>query len=409
VFFVFLVGASTVSSAAAQPAWLYATDEKEIYQINPNNGTATTVGRLHQGPLGMADIAVTPDGVIYAITADALLRLNPATGLTSRVGLLAVSGRANALASDRMGRLFGASDLGEFFEVNPLTGQTRMIGSFGSSFVSEGDLAFAPDGTLFATSGDNNLLRIDPTSGRATLVGLVGGNVAFKQLEGLAFDADGRLYASTVGATYLSVDRSTGTASALGTFTNNAHMSGLAIVPLVNLRSTTNGLDLTLAWEPLGSTVSYLLEAGSGPGLKDIYVGDIGNLTTLTTTAPPGTYFIRMRARTATGVGFPSNEVQVTLGSPHCATPLPPTGFTADERRDTLTLEWNSVPGASSYQLEAGTDRGLANVYVGNVGSTTKVQFNVAAVPRRPYYLRVRAVASCGITSIATEILFDLR
>jgi hypothetical protein len=305
--------------------------------------------------------------------------------------------------------LFGATDAGEFFEVNVSTGQARAIGSFGSGFSSEGDLAFAPDGTLFATSADNNLLRIDPTSGRATLIGLVAGNRAFTGLEGIAFSADGRLYASTVGATYLSVDPSTGTAGPLGAFTNNVHMYGLAIVPLVNLRSSTNGLDLTLAWEPLASTLSYVLEAGSGQGLNDIYVGDIGNITTLTTSAPAGTYFIRMRARTARGVGFPSNEVQVTLGSPHCATPLPPTGFTADQRRNTLTLEWNSVLGASSYQLEAGTDRGLANVYGGNVGSTSRVQFNVAAVPRGQYYLGVRAVASCGIVSIAAEIVFDLR
>ena len=155
---VFVIVVATISSAAAQPAWLYATDEKEIFQVDAKSGATTTVGRLHQGPLGMADIAVTPDGTIYAITADALLRLNPATGLTSRVGLLAVSGRANALASDRLGRLYGATDVGEFFEVNASTGHARVIGLFGGGLSSEGDLAFAPDGTLFATSAGGQRL-----------------------------------------------------------------------------------------------------------------------------------------------------------------------------------------------------------------------------------------------------------
>jgi streptogramin lyase len=403
---VFLVGAATISSADAQPAWLYASSAKEIFQIDPKSGAATTIGRLAQGPLPLADIAVTPDGAVYAVTSDSLLRLNPATGLTSVVAPLNVSGRANALASDRLGRLFGATDLGELFEVDGTTGQSRLIGSFGSAVFSEGDLAFAPDGTLFATSSGNDLLRVDPTTGRATPVGGVG----FKQLEGLAFDADGRLYASSVAATFLVVDPTSGTAVPQGVFDNNQHMSGLAIVPLVNLRSATNGLELTLAWEPLGASLSYVLEAGSAPGLKDVYVGDIGNRTTLTASAPAaGTYFLRLRARTARGVGFPSNEVHVTLGSPHCVSPPAPTGFTADVRRETLTLEWNAVAGAISYQLEAGTARELANAYVGNVGSNTSVRFNVATVPRMPYYLRVRAVASCGLLSIPTEIVFDLR
>ena len=406
VAFAFLVGASTLSSAATQPAWLYANDEKEIFQVDARSGVATTLGRLAQGPLGMADIAVTPDGTIYAVTADALLRFNRVTGLTSRIATLNLTGRANALASDRLGRLFGATDDGALFEVNPSTGLTRTVGYFGSALSSEGDLAFAPDGRLFATSSTNNLLRIDTTTGRAAIVG----NTGFKQLEGLAFDADGRLYASSVAATFVSIDPSTAEAIPVGVFDNARHMTGLAIVPLVNLRAVTSGLTLTLAWDPLAFSVSYVLEAGSGPGLTDVYNGDIGNLTTLTASAPAGTYFLRMRARTATAVGFPSNELQVTLGDPHCASPSAPTGFTASVRRDVLTLEWNAVPGASSYQLEAGTAQGLANVYLGNVGSQTTQQFNLAGVPGLLYYLRLRAVASCGIASLPTsEILLDRR
>jgi hypothetical protein len=37
----------------------------------------------------------------------------------------------------------------------------------------------------------------------------------------------------------------------------------------------------------------------------------VGNVTTFTTEAPPGTYFVRVRAINAKGPGLPSNEVVV--------------------------------------------------------------------------------------------------
>ena len=240
----------------------------------------------------MHDVAVAPDGTIYAITPDSLLKFNPMTGLLFEVGSLHLSGRANALASDRLGRLFGATESGSLFEVNSSTGQARMIGGFGPEILSEGDLAFAPDGTLFGTSQTSLLLRIDVTTGQATVIG----DLKFKQLEGLAFDADGRLYGSSTDATLISIDTSAGTAVQVGVFNNSVHMNGLAMPPVVNLRATTSGLTLALAWDALGSTLSYVLEAGSGPGLADLHKSDIGNVTTLTATAPPGTYFLRMRA-----------------------------------------------------------------------------------------------------------------
>lgn len=402
---VFVVWVSPLSSAVAQPAWLYGVDERELFQINPSTGGTVRVGRTAENWMRMHDVAVTPDGTIYAITPDSLLKVNPMTGLVFEVGSLHLSGRANALAADRLGRLFGATESGSLFEVNPSTGQARMIGGFGPEILSEGDLAFAPDGTLFGTSHTSLLLRIDVTTGQATVIG----DLKFKQLEGLAFDADGRLYGSSTDATLLSIDTSTGTAVQVGVFNNSVHMNGLAMAPVVNLRATTNGLTLALAWDAMGSTLSYVLEAGSGPGLSDLHRSDIGNVTTLTATAPPGTYFLRMRARTATGVGLPSNEVRVMLGSDHCASPSTPTGFTASVRRNTLTLEWNATPGASSYHLEAGTGPGLANAYSSNVGSSTTLEFDLAGVPRLLYYLRLRAIASCGLGSNPIEIVFDRR
>jgi predicted nicotinamide N-methyase len=87
---------------------------------------------------------------------------------------------------------------------------------------------------------------------------------------------------------------------------------GTAQAP-TTLTSGGEGSTVTLTWAPpAGEPVAgYVIEAGSDPGLSDIAVLPVGNVTTFTTEAPPGTYFVRVRAINAKGPGLPSNEVVV--------------------------------------------------------------------------------------------------
>lgn len=56
----------------------------------------------------------------------------------------------------------------------------------------------------------------------------------------------------------------------------------------------------------------YVLEAGSAPGLANVAVMRVGPRNTFTTTAPPGVYYVRVRALDASGVaGEASNEIVV--------------------------------------------------------------------------------------------------
>jgi peptidyl-Asp metalloendopeptidase len=68
---------------------------------------------------------------------------------------------------------------------------------------------------------------------------------------------------------------------------------------------------VTLAWTPpvTGTApVSYVVEAGSAPGLANVLVAPVGTLTAVGTPAPSGTYFVRVRAQNACGTSGPSNE-----------------------------------------------------------------------------------------------------
>lgn len=72
---------------------------------------------------------------------------------------------------------------------------------------------------------------------------------------------------------------------------------------------------VTLQWQApaVGTPTSYLLDAGTGPGLANLLSGvDIGPGTTVTfASVPPGTYFVRLRTRTGTTASAPSNDVVI--------------------------------------------------------------------------------------------------
>jgi hypothetical protein len=84
-----------------------------------------------------------------------------------------------------------------------------------------------------------------------------------------------------------------------------------------NLAFTRSGSLVTLTWNAASggaAPVGYRLEVGSVPGATDLLVQDtVGTATSLSATAPPGRYFVRIRARTSCGVGAASNETIIDV------------------------------------------------------------------------------------------------
>jgi len=67
---------------------------------------------------------------------------------------------------------------------------------------------------------------------------------------------------------------------------------------------------------PRMGILSYIIEAGSVPGLSNLVVSDTGGAaTTFIATAGAGTYYVRMRTKNACGTSAPSNEVTLVVGS----------------------------------------------------------------------------------------------
>jgi hypothetical protein len=74
-----------------------------------------------------------------------------------------------------------------------------------------------------------------------------------------------------------------------------------------------SGPFVSLAWASSSGAIDYVIEVGSAPGLSNILVTGVGATTSLSTIAPPGVYYARIRGRNACGLGAPSNEIVVSV------------------------------------------------------------------------------------------------
>ena len=74
-----------------------------------------------------------------------------------------------------------------------------------------------------------------------------------------------------------------------------------------------SGRTVTLTWqEPVGA-LDYVIEVGSFSGGTNLISAPIGPHTSLTATAPPGRYYVRVRARNDVGLGAASVEAVIDV------------------------------------------------------------------------------------------------
>jgi hypothetical protein len=81
------------------------------------------------------------------------------------------------------------------------------------------------------------------------------------------------------------------------------------------LVASVNGTTVSFSWTPgAGCPASnFTLHAGSAPGMSNLAVANVGTATSLTSSAPSGTYYVRVTAQNAYGVSQPSNQQTVSV------------------------------------------------------------------------------------------------
>jgi hypothetical protein len=154
--------------------------------------------------------------------------------------------------------------------------------------------------------------------------------------------------------------------------------------------------------------VSYIIEAGSAPGLSNLaYVSTNSAATSFSAGGVgAGSYYVRIRAQNAGGTSNASNEILLVVGSAGCtAPPAAPSSLTSSVSGSNVTLVWAASSGSpSSYVVEAGSSSGAANLANSDLGTAT-TSYTAAGVGAGTYYVRLRARNACGTSAASNEIV----
>ena len=144
----------------------------ELYSWNAENDAVALVGDTG---VGLTDVAIAPDGVLYGITQTDLYRIDADTAEAFRVGPLAgeLFFGVDAL-TDAQGFDIGPDGVGRISSGNTsvvavVDLETGAVGNpFGPSLnqgaTSSGDLWFAEEGRYFVTTNSSTLLTIAPST-----------------------------------------------------------------------------------------------------------------------------------------------------------------------------------------------------------------------------------------------------
>ena len=181
----------------------------------------------------------------------------------------------------------------------------------------------------------------------------------------------------------------------------------------VNLVATPNGNTVTLTWGAPSSgdpVVTYIIEAGSAPGLANLANITTNNTATTfsATGVGNGTYYVRVRAQNAAGMmSAPSDDSRLVVGGAPCTSaPNAPSGLTNSPSGSTVTFTW-TAPSAgcavTSYLLQAGSASGQSNLASSNIGSATS--YVAIGVGNGVYYVRVLATNASGQSAPSNEVV----
>lgn len=167
------------------------------------------------------------------------------------------------------------------------------------------------------------------------------------------------------------------------------------------LQASAVGQTVSASWTAVPGATGYRVEAGVTPTL--VLAGyEMGGLTSFSLpNVPQGTYFLRVLARNAAGLGAPSNVVAVTVSTAQ-APPPAPTNLVASVSGSTVTLtaQLPNVP-LSGLLLVGGVTPGSAQAVIPlNVAPTN----SIPNVPPGTYYGRLVAMNSGGASPPSNEV-----
>ncbi len=154
---------------------------------------------------------------------------------------------------------------------------------------------------------------------------------------------------------------------------------------------------VSLSWNASSGATSYNVKRSTTSGGEVTIINVSGTSYTDTTVINGTTYYYEVSAVNAVGQSGNSPEVSATPNVP----PAVPTGLSAVAGNAQVGLSWDSVSGATSYNVERSTTSGQ-EVTITNVSETSYVDTGVTN--GTTYYYEVAAVNAGGESGNSSEV-----
>ncbi len=289
----------------------------------------------------------------------------------------------------------GSGGGGSIFRVTP-SGSLSVLHAFtgADGALPTGGLIAGYDGNFYgttqglgATTG-GTVFRISP-AGVFTSLHQFPSMPGSGPQAGLVLGSDGYLYGTTTGG------GNGGIGTVYRLLQPPATPSALAAAP-------ANGA-ARLSWHSAQGATSYSIYQGASPGgegATPVMTGLTATQITISGLTNGTTYYYTVQALNAGGNSLPSSEASVEPIPP----PAAPAGVAAAPGNAKVTLSWNAVQYAASYNVYQGTTAGgesATPVSTGITGTSTVVS---GLSNGTPYYFTIKAVNVVGTSPVSSEV-----
>jgi mono/diheme cytochrome c family protein len=160
----------------------------------------------------------------------------------------------------------------------------------------------------------------------------------------------------------------------------------------------------TISWAAVDGATSYNIYWSTTTGVTTANGTKIATVTSpfiQTGLTAATTYFYIVTAVNAVGESVPSVQVSATTAS--AAVPVAPTGVTAAGGSNQVTLSWNAVTGATSYNIYWSTTTGVSPLTGTRIANATSPFVQTGLAASTTYFYVVTAVNASGESAPSTQ------
>jgi YVTN family beta-propeller protein len=179
------------------------------------------------------------------------------------------------------------------------------------------------------------------------------------------------------------------------------------------LLSPTDGATVTsgsysFEWESIAEASDYQIHVSTDSNFTSTVIDETISITsyTPTTALSANTYYWRVRAEESSGGQSAWSEVWSFTVSAEPVPPAPPTNVTATAGDEQVTISWDTVSGATSYNIYWSTSSGVSSTsYEGKIEDITETSYTHTGLTNgTTYYYVVIAVNDYGESDESEEV-----